>query len=117
MDREKHIKHFKYGVVSWDVFSDFWDKQYDFVEKINHLLQNGDSEGWEINIMFDLIGPAQKKIEECWETAKKENHDAGGNNVYSLPQIEFDELLETQRAFFKLQQTIESAENERGVSG
>ena len=110
MNEQKLIKHFKSGVVGWSLFSDFWDRQHAFIEKINHLLETSEDEGgWGINIAFDLIEVAQKEIEEYWETAKKEKEEAGGNSVSTIK----NEDLNFREALFQLQEGNKSADNGR----
>lgn len=111
MNEQKLTNHFKTGVVSWSLFSDFWDKQHDFIKKINHLLGTSEEEGgWGISIAFDLIEVAQKEIEEYWETAKKETADAGGNDVYAISANEYSQLLQSKIAFLERQRAAENAE-------
>jgi hypothetical protein len=86
--RQEPIKHFKYGVVSWDVFREFWEYQDEFAQKVRFILQNTDFDDWGLTIAFDLIRMAQKDADECWKKALIEANEAGGNDIYTISMNE-----------------------------
>jgi hypothetical protein len=86
--RQEPIKHFDAGVVSWNIFSEFWGYQDEFAKKLSFILQNTDFDDWGLTVAFDLIRMAQKDADECWEKAIQESNEAGGNDIYTISMNE-----------------------------
>jgi hypothetical protein len=84
------IKHFQSGVVSWSLFSDFYDCQTLFVSRINFLIDAGfgtQKFSSAAGCMEDLVRQARGDFNEIWEKAKAEKREAGGNFVSTIKDI------------------------------
>ncbi len=78
-------KSYQLGVVSWEVFADLYENQYDLIRKIRFFLRAGQGEQNEslaLEMLGDLLADTQKGLEELRLRGLAERASLAGNGDF-----------------------------------
>ena len=84
------IKAFESGVVSYNLFEEFYEEQATLIRRLKHLIDLGDeSHTWRttLDLIGLLVNISENNLEEFSDKGFKEKEEAGGQYVSTVKSI------------------------------